>query len=230
MVFGGIQKLTLLDYPDKAACTLFAVGCNFNCTFCHNSSHIELTEGMQTISTDEVFEFLRSRQGLLDAVCISGGEPLMQNELGDFVHEVKSMGYLVKIDTNGSYPHRLKELVKSGAVDFIAMDIKNSPEKYAQTVCVSNYDISQVEKSKNFLLSGAIPYEFRTTIVRELHSVFDLLSIAKWIAGADRYYLQRFQASGDVRQSGLSGYNDLEMRQLMQEIEVVLPTVELRGV
>jgi pyruvate formate lyase activating enzyme len=229
MIFAGIQKLTLLDYPDKTACTLFTIGCNFSCLFCQNPSLLQTSEDIQTISASEIFEFLKKRHGLLDGVCISGGEPLMQDELADFIGEVKKLGYLVKLDTNGSYPDKLKALVESGTVDYVAMDIKNSPEKYAQTICVSDFDFSMVEESVSFLLSCAIPYEFRTTVVRQLHTVDELRSIARWISGARKYCLQVFFDSEDVPYSGLNSYNEQEIKELLKEVEKVIPTVELRG-
>jgi len=229
MIFGGIQKLTLLDYPDKTACTLFTIGCNFYCPYCHNASIAHPTGQVLTIGTAEVLSFLKTRKGLLDGVCISGGEPLMHNELGAFINEVKALGFLVKLDTNGSFPDKLKTLVKSGSVDYIAMDIKNTLEKYVQTIGVSGIDISLVAESVDFLLSGIIPYEFRTTVVREHHTADDLLSIAQWISGAEKYYIQGFIGSDGVQKGGLSGYSGEEINKIIQNIKPILPSTELRG-
>ena len=229
MVFGGIQKLTLLDYPDKTACTLFTVGCNFACPYCQNASLVCPPAGMQTIGIPEVFEFLKKRKGLIEGVCISGGEPLLHNELDDFILDVKALGFLVKLDTNGSYPERLKKLVSSGTIDYIAMDIKNTPEKYAQTIGLNEYDISAVEESISFLCAGAVSYEFRTTVVREFHTADELESIARWIVDAQKYYLQGFVDTGDILKSGYSGYSKQEMLDFTGKLREILPATELRG-
>ena len=230
MVFGGIQKLTLLDYPDKTACTLFTVGCNFACPFCQNTSLISPTGDEQTISASEILDFLKTRQGLLDGVCLSGGEPLIHENLGAFIDEVKALGFYVKLDTNGSYPLRLKELVESGRLDYVAMDIKNTPEKYPQTIGLPEYDVSPIEESIAFLCSGVIPYEFRTTVVRSFHTQDDLLTIARWISGAEKYFLQGFIDSGEILQSGLTAYSNAELRRLLDSVKKELPVTELRGV
>ena len=230
MIFGGIQKLTLLDYPDKAACTLFTAGCNFSCPFCQNAPLISPIDKDETKSVSEILEFLKARQGLLDGVCISGGEPLLQNDLEAFIDEVKALGFLVKLDTNGSYPGKLEKLISSGAIDYVAMDIKNTPKKYAQTIGLPGYDVSPVKESVDLLRKGLVPYEFRTTVVREFHTESDLLSIASWLSGAGRYYLQQFINSDRVLQSGLNSYSDNEMRQLLCSIVKTMPNAELRGV
>ena len=229
MIWGGIQKLTLLDYPDKTACTLFTAGCNYKCPFCHNAALINRTGHIPTIATAAMLDFLKTRRGLLDGVCISGGEPLLHKDLGDFLSEVKTLGFLVKLDTNGSFPDELVKLVESGAVDYVALDIKNVPEKYGQTIGMPDYDIAPIEKSKSFLLSGTVPYEFRTTVVRELHTEEDLLSLAAWIKGAAKYYLQSFIDSGDVLKNGLTGYSATEMQLMLGKIKAALPCAELRG-
>ena len=229
MVIGGIQKLTLLDYPDKTACTIFTVGCNFACPYCQNASLVCPPVGIQTISIPVVFEFLKKRKGFIEGVCISGGEPLMHNDLDDFIFDIKALGFLVKLDTNGSYPEKLKNLVSSGTIDYVAMDIKNTPEKYAQTIGLNEYDVSAVEESVSFLCSGAVPYEFRTTVVREFHTVDDLKSIAGWITNAQKYYLQGFANTGDILKSGHSGYNKQEMLKILCKLKDILPVTELRG-
>jgi len=184
----------------------------------------------QLKSMSEILGFLKTRQGLLDGVCISGGEPLLQKDLETFINEVKALGFLVKLDTNGSYPEKMGKLIETGAIDYIAMDIKNTPEKYAKTIGISGYDITSVEESINILRTSAVPYEFRTTVVREYHTGEDLLSIAQWIADAEKYYLQKFVDSDGVAQSGLNGYSDEEMRQFLRNIREILPAAELRGV
>jgi len=230
MVFGGIQKFTLIDFPDKTACTLFTIGCDFHCPYCQNRSLVIPTEYQQSISSSEVLEFLEKRKNQLDGVCISGGEPLQHDELVAFTAEVKALGYLIKLDTNGSNPQNLKRMMDSGTLDYIALDIKNSQEKYAQTIGVPGFDISPVKKSITLLQTGTVPYEFRTTVVREFHTQEDLLTIATWISGAKKYFLQQFSQSEGVISSGLSGYTDDEMRQLLSGILHILPEAELRGI
>lgn len=230
MVFGGIQKLTLLDYPDKTACTLFTQGCNYRCPFCHNASLVMPAGGNQGIDEEAVLDFLKTRQRLLDGVCISGGEPLMYRELGTFIARVKALGFSIKLDTNGSFPDALEELVASKLVDYVAMDIKNAPEKYPQTIGLAAYDLTPVTRSVAFLLSGKVPYELRTTVVREFHTQADLVSLARWIKGAEKYYLQGFVDSGDMLAEGLSGYSAAEMACLLASIRDVLPNAQLRGI
>jgi len=239
MIFGGIQKLTLLDYPDKTACTLFTIGCDFLCPFCHNVSLlVEVeeqqcddiqTQGKKTITESDVVEFLESRQGLLDGVCISGGEPLLHDNLEGFIDKVKELGFLVKLDTNGSFPDKLERLIKNGKLDYVAMDIKNEPDKYAKTIGLPEYDISPIEKSMQILRTGMIPYEFRTTVVRDFHTLDDMLSIARWIPWAEKYYLQGFINSEGVLKRELTAYTDLEIQMLLVEIRKILPSAELRG-
>ena len=236
MIFGGIQKLTLLDYPDRTACTLFTVGCNFKCPYCQNTSLIDFIGdedkkgSAQKLSESEILGFLKTRQGLLDGVCISGGEPLLQNDLESFIYAVKDLGFLVKLDTNGSCPEKLEKLINSGAIDYVAMDIKNTPEKYALTIGIPGYDTAPVEASISLLYKGTVPCEFRTTVVREYHNGDDLLSIVRWISGAEKYFLQSFVDSEGVAQKGLSGYSDDQMQQFLSSIIKVLPAAELRGV
>jgi len=233
MNIGGIQKLTLLDYPDKTACTIFTTGCNFRCPFCQNSSLIDSKSNEQKQSASGILSFLQTRQGKLDGVCISGGEPLLSDNLGIFIHEIKELGFLVKLDTNGSYPHKLKKLLDSGMIDYVAIDIKNSPEKYAKTAGLPEFDISLIEESIHILCNSSIQYEFRTTVVREFHTGDDLLSLVKWISkdsDINKYYIQGFIDSPGVSQKGLSCYFNEEMNGILQKIKTVLPTAELRGI
>ena len=230
MVFGGLQKVTLLDYPEKTACTLFTTGCNFRCAFCQNSSLLVAGEGGQAISEADVLSFLESRVGLLDGVCISGGEPLLNDDIDGFIGKLKAMGFLVKLDTNGNEPEALRRLVSAGVIDYVAMDIKNSPDKYALTIGVPGYDISPVKESIEFLQSCGVSYEFRTTVVREFHTADDLLTVAAWLCDAEKYFLQGFINSDGVLKSGLSGYSSVEMRDLLDTVKAELPTAELRGV
>ena len=231
MFVAGLQKLTLLDYPGKVACTVFTAGCNFRCPFCHNAPLV-LPERMgQDVTEEDVLAFLGKRVGILDGVAITGGEPLLHKEMAGFLQKIKEMGYSVKLDTNGSFPNHLKELVKAGLVDRVAMDIKNAPELYGATVGIEGFDISGVEESKNFLLEGSIDYEFRTTVVKGLHTKESLTEAAEWIAGAKEYYLQQFKDSGDVIAiDGLGAYDENEMHALADAVAEFVPSVKVRGV
>lgn len=230
MNIGGIQRLSLLDYPDKTCCTIFTVGCNYRCPFCHNASIIRNCVPENRILQEAVIEFLKRRKGLLDGVCITGGEPLLQDQLERFIREIKTLGFLVKLDTNGSLPGKLKQLLQTGLVDYVAMDIKNSPDAYGRTMGFSNYNLDPIKESVDLLLSNIVPYEFRTTAVRQLHTNKDMLAIAQWINGAEHFYLQNFVDSGDVLESGLSGFSREEMQDFQELIRPITSSVELRGI
>ena len=229
MKIAGIQKLSLLDYPGRACLTVFTPGCNFRCPFCQNGG---LAEGYETsrIPESEVFELLKKRRGLLDGVCVTGGEPLLQPGLSDFLHQIKSMGFKVKLDTNGFLPDRLEELVGSGLVDMTAMDIKNSPEKYALTAGVNNLNLEKIKRSASFIRSCGIEYEFRTTVVRELHTQEDIRRIGEWLAGSERYYLQQFIDSDNVLKRGLHAYSKEEMQGLADSVKDCFKICSIRGV
>lgn len=228
MKIKGLQKLTLLDFPGKMACTVFTGGCNMRCPFCHNASLVTKLDN-EYIPEEEFFAFLSKRKGILNGVCITGGEPTLQPDLEGFIRRIKELGFLVKLDTNGLNPDILKDLVNKGLIDFVAMDIKNSKAKYAATAGKNDLDISKIEESVAFLLSGAVPYEFRTTIVRELHTAEDIDSIADWISGAESYHLQSFIDSGDLIEGGFSGYDKNEMENLVKIAESRIKSVSLRG-
>lgn len=228
----GIQKLTLLDYPGTVACTVFTAGCNFRCPFCHNAMLV-LPEQMESdyLTDGEVFDFLRKRRGVLDGVAVTGGEPLLHRDMPEFLSRIKELGYKIKLDTNGSNPALLREIVEAGLVDRVAMDIKNAPESYAETIGFERFDIAPVEQSKSFLLEGSVDYEFRTTVVRGIHTKESLIGAAKWISGAKEYYLQQFKDSGSlVMGEGLSAYDEKQMHELAEAVREYVPTVEVRGV
>lgn len=229
MIIQGLQKLTLLDYPGKVACTIFTAGCNFRCPFCHNASLVIDTSANETIPEEEIFRFLTKRQGILDGVCISGGEPLIQDGIEEFIRQIKEMGYDVKLDTNGSFPDKLIRLVEAGLIDYVAMDIKNSQEHYGRTIGIEDYDIRDVHRSVKYLMSGKVPYEFRTTVVREFHQRSDFASIGRWIRGAREYYLQQFIDSGDLIRPGLHGYNKEIMEQALEVVKKDVESAKLRG-
>ena len=230
-IFAGLQKLTLLDYPGKVACTLFTRGCNFRCPFCHNASLVVRADEQPTYTNDEILAFLRKRQGILDGVAITGGEPTLMNGLYDFIAQVKDMGYSVKLDSNGTRPEVLKKLVLNGLVDYVAMDIKNSPEKYAYTCGLpSSYDLSKIEESKNFLMEGHVDFEFRTTVAKPFHTEEDFYKIGEWIKGSEKYFLQQFKDSGDIIGQEISSFNESEMEKFLNVLLPFVPNTQLRGV
>ena len=230
MIINGFQKLTLLDYPGKVACTIFTTGCNLRCPFCHNASLVTHIDSENTFSTDEVLDYLKKRQGILEGVCISGGEPLMQTEIEDFIKEVKALGYSIKLDTNGFYPDKLISLVEKGLIDYVAVDIKNSYSKYAKTTGIENLDLSPLKRTVEFLLSGKVDYEFRTTIVEGLHTEADILDIGKTIKGAPRYFLQNFVDSGDLIGEGLCAISLENMKKMQKIAAQFVPNAEIRGI
>lgn len=230
MMIYGLQKLTLLDYPGKVACTIFTGGCNFCCPFCHNASLVIHTETNRGIDETEIFAFLKKRIGILDGVCISGGEPLFQPDILKLLSKIKEMGFAVKLDTNGSFPEVLKDIVQKGLADYIAMDIKNSIENYPKTIGIKGYDTSRIEESAAFLMTNIIPYEFRTTVVREYHCSEDFVSIGKWLKNASFYYLQSFVDSGDVIKQGLTEYSKTELEEFANILRKSIPSVDLRGI
>ena len=230
MQINGFQKLTLLDYPGKVACTLFTAGCNLRCPFCHNASLVINPDMSAGIDTAEILDYLKKRQGILEGVCISGGEPLLQPDIKDFIKEIKELGYSVKLDTNGCFPDKLKDLVNSGLVDYVAMDIKNSKEKYANTVGVTNFDIAPIEESVEFLKEGHVDYEFRTTVVKELHNVEDAQDIGVWLKGTTRCFVQNFVDSGEIIQSGLNPVETGVLEEMKSKLNQNIDHVELRGV
>ena len=228
--FYGLQKLTLLDFPGNMACTVFTGGCNFRCPFCHNRSLVFLNENDSEIAADDIMEYVRNRKKILDGVCITGGEPTLHKGLKNFIKEIKDLGLKVKLDTNGTDFNTVKELVEERLVDYIAMDIKNCPEKYPVTVGLTSYDLSEVNKTKDYLLENHVDYEFRTTVVKQFHEVEDIGKIGEWIRGAKHYYLQNFEDHGSCIQEGLSEV-DLETLELMKKtVEQYVEDVELRGI
>lgn len=228
----GLQKLTALDYPDKLAATIFTGGCNLRCPFCHNASLVLRQEN--ELSENDIFSFLKKRQGVLDGVCITGGEPLLQKDIADFMRKVKELGFLVKLDTNGAFPEKLYELISQQLVDYVAMDLKNSPQKYPLTCGFEGKDAKEFfipfKKSIDILLEGKIEYEFRTTVVRELHTVSDIEAAGAEIRGAKRWFLQCFKDSGNLISDGLSEPTReklLEMKSIAQNFAL---HCEIRGI
>lgn len=236
MLIYGLQKLSLLDYPGKLAATVFTGGCNLRCPFCHNASLVTRFAEYERISEDELLAFLEKRKGLLDGVCITGGEPLLQEDLADFIIKIRAMGFLVKLDTNGSFPEKLAHLLDRSLVDYVAMDIKNSFYKYPLTVGIPDFDPKPVFKSAELLMNGNVPYEFRTTLVRAFHAPEDIEAIGKTVKGAKNYFLQNFEDSGDLVGFGaaspsvqLSGFSASEMEHFRDILAQYAENVGIRN-
>lgn len=227
----GLQKLALVDYPGKLAATVFTGGCNLRCPFCHNAPLVtRLEENPEEYDPAEVLAFLKTRRGLLDGVVISGGEPLTQSGVEDFAKAVRDLGFSVKLDTNGAFPRRLRSMLSAGIIDYVAMDIKNSTEKYPRTVGIPGFDTAPVRESAALLMDGGVPFEFRTTLVREFHTRDDLLAIGEWLRGAPRYFLQTFVDSGNLIGQGLHPFTPEEMRAFAEVVRPFFGAVEVRGV
>ena len=229
MKIHGLQKMTLLDFPGRVACTVFLGGCDFRCPFCHN---FELVDGSAPAIMDEeeLFRFLEKRTGLLDGVAITGGEPCLRPDLPDFIRRIRKLGFAVKLDTNGTHPALLRALMDEGLVDYVAMDIKNSPEHYACTVGLGSVDLAPVRESVRLLMAGDTEYEFRTTVVDELHSAEDFEAIAAWIAGSKHYFLQAFTDRDSVPFGNLHAPSAEKLREYAAIVRKTVPDTQLRGV
>ncbi len=230
MKIHGFNKLTLLDYPGHMAATVFLGGCNMRCPFCHNASLVTRPASQPAIPMEDVLNTLSKRKHLLEGICITGGEPTLNPGLTDFIRQLKTYGFKVKLDTNGTNPALLKSLVQDGLIDYVAMDIKNSKAKYAATSGISGLTLDKIEESVDFLLSGALDYELRTTIVKELHTQEDMRSVGEWITGAKAYYLQSYQASDDILEPGLHPHAKEELEAFIAILKPYVSQVSLRGV
>jgi pyruvate formate lyase activating enzyme len=220
----------MVDYPGKLAATVFTGGCNLRCPFCHNALLVTRLNESPALTEDAVLDFLASRKGLLDAMVLSGGEPLIHPDAVDFLEKVRKLGFAIKVDTNGCYPDVLQTILERGLADYVAMDIKNRPEKYAETVGISGFSTKNVEKSLSLLRSSGIPYELRTTVVRQFHRPEDLEAIGKWLTGTQNYYLQNFVDSGDLVGTGVSGFTKEEMEALQKCVLPYIPNTRIRGI
>ena len=225
----GIQKLTLLDYPEHTACTLFVPYCNFRCPFCHNSEL--LAAGVEFYDESEIFAFLKKRAGVLEGVCVTGGEPTLYTDLDRFLGKIKDLGYAVKLDTNGFLPDRLKPLLDAGLVDYVAMDIKNSPERYAETAGVApeRFDLAPIERSIDIIMEHAPDYEFRTTVVTELFDERSIEGAARMILGAKKYFLQSFVMRDTVPSKTLTPPQSIVMSRYLEIVKKIIPTASIRG-
>lgn len=227
MRVAGLQKLTLLDYPGKLACTVFLSGCNMRCPFCHNP---DLVLGSPfEMSMDSLLDFLAARKGKLEGVCITGGEPTIHPELPALLREIKRAGFCVKLDTNGTNPKMLRELLEEGLLDYAAMDIKNAPEHYADS-CGGMDFVKEVQESAEILMKGKTEYEFRTTVCAPMHNIERMEKIGQWLAGAKRYYLQQFVNSGNILGAGVAAVSSAEMEEMRRCLLPYIPSVKLRGI
>ena len=223
----GYQKLTLLDFPGRVACTVFTGGCNLRCPFCHNAGLVRTPFSLAN-SEEELLSYLASRRTLLDGVCVTGGEPLLQSDLPAFLRKLREMGYAVKLDTNGSLPDRLQELLATGLVDYVAMDVKSSPQGYAAATGREG-DVTPFLQSIRLLKESGIPHEFRTTVVKGIHTAADIDEIGKLLAGSTRYFLQPFRDSGNLLGHGCSAFSEAEMSAFLDIAKKYIPAAELRG-
>lgn len=234
MKITGLQKMTLLDFPGRIACTVFLQGCNFRCPFCHNADLLG-PEGETAISAEDLLSFLKKRKGMLDGVCITGGEPTVQQDLPELLRSVKALGYPVKLDTNGSNPAMLKALVQEGLVDYVAMDIKNCRKKYGMTAGVPGLAMEKIEESMTFLLEGTVDYELRTTVVQELHTEEDFQNMAQWILSlnsgkpAKRLYLQQFVDRDSVLCSGFTAPDTAQLECFLNAVKTCAEYAQIRG-
>lgn len=228
MIIQGFSKTSLLDYPGHLAAVIFTAGCNFRCPFCHNSDLV-LTPSTE-YSEEEVLSVLKKRRSILEGVCITGGEATLQPDLVDFMHKLRELGYKIKLDTNGYRPDVLRTVIAQGLADYVAMDIKNSFPKYLLTAGMTHFNQDNISESISLLMNSNIDYEFRTTVVRELHTKEDLIDIAHMLTGCKHYFLQSFKDSGNILADGYSAYSDEEMIALYNMIKPILPATQLRGI
>ena len=221
--------MTLLDFPGRVACTVFLGGCDMRCPFCHNAGLLD-PNASADMDEEDLLRFLEGRKGLLDGVAFTGGEPLLRKDLPELLEKIRSLGYLIKIDTNGNHPDRLRAILDAGLADYVAMDIKNSPARYAETVGVPDFSTDRVDESIRILREGPVDYEFRTTVVRQFHDEDSFRAIGPWIQGAERYYLQKFTDRESVPFAGLDAAEDAEMDIFAEMIRPYVNKVEVRGV
>jgi len=230
MTISGMQKLTLLDYPGNTACLIFTQGCNFRCPFCHNRDLVGNEIKHEIIDEKEVFKYLEKRKGILDGICITGGEPLLQRDIEEFITKVKEMGFKVKLDTNGSSPSRLKSLLDKGLLDYVAMDIKNDFLNYDKTSGIERINIENIKRSIDIIENSNVEYEFRTTVVKELHDLLQLERICEYLGPNVKYYIQNYKDCDTVLQKGLSGFDENELISIQNQLRMTNPNVMVRGI
>lgn len=225
----GLEKMSMVDYDGKVSATIFTGSCNFRCEFCHNSPLVLDFLNLPQIPEEEVLSYLEKRKNLLDGVCISGGEPTLCKDLPIFIEKIKNLGYSVKLDTNGTNPELVKTLNQNGLVDYFAMDIKNDRENYAKICGFEKFDTSKIEQTVDYFLSGKADYEFRTTLIKEYHKTENIIKIAKWIKGANKYFLQKFKNSESCIKTNLSAVEDEEAVNFKDILQKYIPNTYLRG-
>lgn len=225
----GIEKLSLVDYDGKVASTVFTATCNFLCPFCQNSPLVTDAKNLTAIPEEEVLDYFSKRRGVLDGVCITGGEPTLQKDLPEFCKKVKDLGLSVKVDTNGTNPQMVKYLYENGLCDYFAVDIKNAKENYAKIIGFKTFDTKKVEETVNYLMTSGVDYEFRTTLVKEFHTASDMENIGKWIKGAKNYALQKFKDTGSCIESGLNPVDDNTAKEFLEIVKKYVPNAKLRG-
>lgn len=233
MLIHGLQKLTLLDYPEHLAAVCFTGSCNFRCPFCQNGSLVLNPSGEPVIPEEEIFSLLKKRSGILTGVCITGGEPTLHSDLPEFIKKIKELGYQVKLDTNGTNPAMIKHLYQKGLLDYVAMDIKASRSNYPLVSGCPNVPMEKLQESIDFLMNGSLEYEFRTTVVKGLHTPEDFSDISQWIAGAKHYYLQSYRDSDLILQKNqlaMSAFSEKEMKEFLALVLPSIPSAKLRGI
>lgn len=226
----GYQKTTLLDYPGHVAATIFTGGCNFRCPFCHNSDLVVNFTMSPCISQEEIFAFLKKRKNVLSGICITGGEPTLQTNLSEFIKKVRFLGYKIKLDTNGYRPDVISSLLEDNLLDYIAMDIKAGLSNYAKVSGIPNLDTSKIKESISIIENSGIDYEFRTTVVKELHSQEDFLEISEMLSSSSPYFIQSFKDSGNILTPGLSSCDTETLNQYLAIVKNKLPFSSLRGI
>ena len=226
MKISGIQKLTLLDFPGKVACTIFTPGCNLRCPFCHNATLV--FSCTDEIGEESVLAFLKKRVGILDGMCVTGGEPLLQKDIAAFLRKVKDLGYQIKLDTNGTFPDRLQPLLEEGLVDYVAMDIKASPANYDNATGVVT-DLDKVRRSVELLKNSGVAHEFRTTTVKGIHTADDFAAIAEWLQGEENYYIQQYKVADDMIGAPFESFTKEELNAFADVVKQTVKTVGVRG-
>ena len=229
MNISGMNKLTLLDYPGHLACIIFTQGCNFKCPFCHNSALIGFQKAESNVKEEELLAYLEKRKGVLDGIVISGGEPLLQPKLKSLMRKIKTLGFKVKLDTNGTNCYLLKELLEEKLIDYVAMDIKAAPNAYPQLTGCASENFERIKQTVDLLKGSAIDFEFRTTIMKEYHDITGLESICQLLGGNVKYYLQNFVNSEGVIAQDLHGFTEVELKELQSNLNKKFPNVKVRG-
>ena len=224
----GFEKLSMVDFPGHLCCTVFTGGCNFKCPFCQNSDLVKM-QNLREINQDEIFSYLSKRKGVIDSVCVSGGEPTIYPDLEQFIVKIKSLGFLVKLDTNGTNYEMLKRLIENNLVDYVAMDIKNSLSAYGETAGTNFVDLENIKKSVELLKRNLVDYEFRTTLVKQFHSTSTITEMANWLDGAKRIFLQHFVDNGTCLQKGLNEVEKQDAEKFLDILKNHVNYVELRG-